>query len=144
VGVRQIILAFVQMGLTGLVWGAWPITLRESGLKGNVSSAAFSLGVLLIVTPFALRTMGGTLPSANWILVLISVLLGAAGMLMFNNALASSPLEKLPPLFIIMIVVQAAVPATYGMFRDGKLTMDRAIGYGAAFVAAFFLTRGAF
>ena len=134
----------LQMVLTGLAWGAWPILLRESGLKGNVSSAAFSLGVLIVVTPFALHTTGGTLPTANWTLVLIGVILGAAGMLMFNNVLATSPLEKLPPLFIIMIVVQAAVPATYGMFKDGKLTLDRAIGYGAAFVAAFFLTRGSF
>lgn len=134
----------VQMMLTGFAWGSWPILLRESGLKGNVSSAAFSLGVLIIVTPFALRTTGGTVPAANWMLVLIGVILGAAGMLMFNNVLATSPPEKLAPLFILMIVVQAAVPATYGMWKDGKLTMDRAIGYGAAFVAAFFLTRGSF
>jgi drug/metabolite transporter (DMT)-like permease len=130
VSLQQIQIAQIQMVLTGLVWGAWPILLRESGLKGNVSSAAFSLGVLIVVMPFAWHTTGGTLPVANWTLVLLGVAFGAIGMLLFNNALANSPTTKMGLLFVTMTVVQIAVPAAYQIFKDGKLTTNRAIGFG--------------
>ncbi len=39
--------------VAGVFFGIWPLLMNKSGLSGNVSSAVFGLGVLMIVAPFA-------------------------------------------------------------------------------------------
>ena len=130
--------------LAGVAWGIWPLVMNRSGLSGNISSAAFAAVALLGTLPFAafaLRDMGGPLAHANWTLVVVSGLLGAACMLLFNGMLAKAAPQNVGMLFVVMIVAQTAIPALYQTIMDGHLTASRMVGFAAAFVAAFFLTR---
>lgn len=131
----------IRAMLAGVAWGIWPLVMNKSGLNGNVSSAAFSVVVLLSVLPFALGSMGGALATANWTAVIIAGLCGAGGMLMFNGMLAKATPQNVGVLFVTMMVVQMAIPALYQVVKDGNLSVSKAIGFAAAFVAAVLLTR---
>ena len=131
----------IKAMLAGLAFGIWPLVMNKSGLNGNVSSAAFTLVALAGVLPFALKSMGGSLAGANWILVIIAGLIGACGLLLFNGMLAGATPKNVGTLFVAMIVVQTAIPALYQVGNDGHLSVQKAVGFVAAFVAAVLLTR---
>jgi hypothetical protein len=132
----------VRALLAGVAWGIWPLFLNKSGLNGNVSSAVYTFFVLLCVLPFALAGIGSnTLAGTKWMLVIASALFGAAGLLLFNGMLAKATSENLGTLFIMMIVVQTAIPAAYQVVMNGRPSLSKIIGLAAAFVAAVLLSK---
>jgi hypothetical protein len=56
----------IKAVLAGVFFGIRPLLMNRSGLNGNVSSAVFSLACLVGTMPFALRSMGNSLMTANW------------------------------------------------------------------------------
>lgn len=132
----------VKAILAGIFFGAWPLLMNRSGLSGNVSSVMFCLLVLIGVTPFAIYSNGFTIPTANWTLVILAGFFGAIGLLSFNGMLASASPQNVGTLFVLMIVVQTAVPALYQTIMSGGFPpIDKACGYAAAAVAAYLLLR---
>ncbi|MBI2410146.1 hypothetical protein HYV30_03865 [Candidatus Kaiserbacteria bacterium] len=129
----------VKAVLAGLFFGIWPLFMNKSGLQGNVSSLVFGLAATLGVMPFALQSIGFTLPSANWLMVVCAGVFGALGLLSFNGMLASAPAEKVGALFVTMIVVQIMVPAIYQIYMAGQLPMTKVAGFVLAIAAAFLL-----
>lgn len=127
--------------LAGIFFGVWPLLLKKSGLKGDVSSAAFNAITLAILMPVALWRNGFSLPQANWTLVVYAGISGALGLLCFNNSLAIAPEKDVGTMFVLMTVVQVAVAASYQLHVTGQMQLDRFFGYVAAAVAAYLLLR---
>ncbi len=131
----------VKAMLAGVFFGCWPFLMNRSGLSGNVSAVCFSGAALIGVLPFALHSNGFSIPNANWLMVLFAGMFGALGLLFFNNVLAKASLQNVGTLFVLCNVMQVAVAGTYQTIMNGHLSFDKAIGYLAATVAAFFLLR---
>ncbi|HWY75912.1 MAG TPA: hypothetical protein VN281_09865 [Verrucomicrobiae bacterium] len=127
--------------LAGLAFGIWPLVMNRSGLVGNVSSMAFGLIATLGVLPFALRSMGGSFPTANWTAVVIAGLIGACGLLFFNGMLAKATPQNVGLMFVTMIVVQTAIPALYQVVMNGELSLRKAAGFALAFASAYLLVK---
>ena len=127
--------------LAGIAWGIWPLFMAKSGVSGNISSTVFSIVVVIGVLPFALSNMGNSMAGANWTMVVISGLISAGGLLLFNGMLAGSTQHNVGTLIVIMTLAQTAVPALYQVFSDGRLSVTRGIGFVAAFVAAILLIK---
>lgn len=129
----------VRALLAGLFFGLWPLLMNKSGLSGNVSALAFTVGVLVIVSPFALYELRGTTTSVAWMMVVGACFAGAFGLLAFNGMLAKASPQTVGSLFVMMLVVQIATPALYQVMNDGGLTTTKAVGFAAAILAAFLL-----
>lgn len=127
--------------VAGVMFGMWPLFMNLSGLKGSVSAACYGTMALVCILPIAYYENGWQIPPANWRFVLIAGLVGAVGLLCFNGMLAQASRNEVGKLFVLMIVVQTTVPAIYHTISNGQLRIDTLIGYLAAALAAFLLTR---
>ena len=125
--------------LAGVFFGIWPLLMNRSGLTGNVSSAVFALGALIVVSPFALYEFSGVTTSVVWTMVVGACIFGGLGLLAFNGMLSKATPETVGSLFVVMIVVQVATPALYQVINGGGLTVSKAIGFAAAILAALLL-----
>lgn len=130
----------VKAILAGLFFGVWPLLMNRSGLRGNISSAAFCLVALIVIAPFALKSIDG-FPTANWIAVIGAGLFGGFGLLFFGDMLAKATPEKVGSLFIIMLVFQMATPAIYQVIQDGGLTISKGLGFITAVATVLLLSK---
>ncbi|MDO8669677.1 MAG: hypothetical protein Q7K65_05280 [Candidatus Buchananbacteria bacterium] len=136
----------IKAVLAGILFGFWPLLMNRSGLVGNISALAFTFVAGICILPFALWSIGHsfpianwTFPVANWTLVILAGLFGAFGLLLFNGVLAKVTPGRVSALFVLMIVVQIAVPALYQVIMSGGLTISKGLGFVAAIIAAFLL-----
>jgi len=113
--------------------------MNRSGLNGNMASAVFTLGALIVVSPFAISEFGGAATNVVWTMAIGACIFGGLGLLLFNGMLSRTPPEAVGSLFILMIVVQIVVPAMYQVFQSGELGISKIIGFSAAMLAAFML-----
>jgi hypothetical protein len=127
--------------LAGIFFGIWPLFMNKSGLSGNVSSAIFSLGTLVVLIPVALGSNGFNLPQANWAMVAFACVTAALGLLSFNGMLAGATAKEVGTLFVIMILVQTATPSLYSVVMNGGITLSKLAGFALAIVAGVLLTR---
>lgn len=125
--------------MAGVFFGIWPLLMNRSGLSGNVATAAFTAIVLIGVVPFAFASGGASLGSANWTAVALAGALGALGLLSFNGMLAGASTAAVGQLFVLMTVVQIAIPAIYHVVMTGDIQLTKLAGFAAAIVAAFLL-----
>lgn len=125
--------------LAGVFFGIWPLLMNRSGLTGNVSSAVFALGALIVVSPFAFYEFSSVTVSVVWTMVVGACIFGGLGLLSFNGMLSKATPETVGSLFVLMIVMQIATPALYQVINGGGLTVSKAIGFAAAILAAFLL-----
>lgn len=109
------------------------------GLTGNVSSAVFALGVLFIVSPFALYEVRNMTANVAWTMAVGACVFGGLGLLAFTGMLAKTTPQTVGSLFVLMSVVQIATPALYQVINDGGLTVYKTIGFLAAIIAAIML-----
>jgi hypothetical protein len=128
----------IKMGLAGALFGAWPLIMNKSGLDGMSSAAVFTTVIALIVVPLALRA-GFTTAGSNLWLAVAAGCAGAIGLLLFNDVLSKATPPTVSRLFIIMIIVQTAVPALYHVVMNGELTFKTGLGFAAAAVTAILL-----
>ncbi|MGC9605762.1 MAG: hypothetical protein ABSF56_03375 [Minisyncoccia bacterium] len=114
--------------------------MNKSGLNGNVSAMAFAGLVLLFVSPFALSNIGD-LSNTKWLMVVGAGLFGALGVMSFNGMLAKATPQAVSTLFVLMIVVQTAVPAVYQVIMNGGLSLTKGLGFALAAIAAVLLVK---
>ncbi len=131
----------VKALLSGVFFGLWPLFMNKSGLSGNLSAMTFSALVLLFVAPFAIGEIGHQ-ADIRWSLVVIAASFGAVGIVCFNTMLSKATPQSLGTLFVLMIVIQTAIPAIYQVIKDGGLTPMKGAGFVLAAVAAVLLTKG--
>ncbi len=127
-----------KMVVAGVLFGAWPILMSKSGLNGPTSAAVFSIIALSFILPVAFQH-GITLTGANWWYALAAGCCGGIGLLVFNSGLAKATPATVGQLFVVMIVVQTAIPAIYSVVMNGQLTLKTGAGFIAAVIAAILL-----
>ncbi len=128
---------YVRAVLSGFLFGACPLLLNRGGLNGNLSTFVLTLIVLICVFPFAIGSMG-TIFNANWIMIIGTGILGAAGMLLFNGVIVKATPQSISSLFVLMLVVQITIPAIYQIVIGG-ITIAKGIGFALAAIAAALL-----
>lgn len=127
---------------SGILFGIYPFLVNRSGLTGNISAAAFTLGALIVISPFALyEFFYGATVSVVWTMLIGASLLSGFGILAFNGMLAKATPQEVGSLFVLMLMVQTATPALYQVIIGGGLTVSRGIGFTAAMLAAYLLTK---
>ncbi len=105
------------------------------------------LGMASYSMSLTLPSAGFVMPSAKWLMVLGACTCGSIGLLFFTSLIAEASREELPALFIIMNVMQIAIPALFLVSHnlvmkngDEKIPDWRTIaGISSAFLTAFFL-----
>jgi len=127
--------------LAGLFLGLWPLFMNRSGLSGNASALAFSGLVAVFVAYFGIRDFSQS-SDVKWIFVICAGLFGAVGVMCFNGMLAKATPKDVSTLFVLMIVVQTAIPALYQVVMNSGLTLNKAVGFVLAACAAVLLTKG--
>jgi len=125
--------------LAGVFFGLWPLLLNRSGLTGSISATAFTLGILVIIVPFALYDLHFITINIVWSMVIGACVFGGFGLLIFNGMLSKATPQTVGSLFILMMVVQISIPAIYQIVIGGGLTVSKTIGFAAAILAAFLL-----
>lgn len=125
--------------IAGLAFGAWPLLMNRSGLSGNFSVIVFGAIMLVCVSPFAFWQVGD-LSSVIWKMAIAASVVGAVGMMSFNGMLAKATPQQVGSLFVVMIMIQTAVPAIYSLMMNGGLTIAKSVGFLCAAVAAVLLT----
>jgi hypothetical protein len=128
----------VKMVAAGVLFGAWPLVMNRSGLNGATATAALSLIIFLLALPVALRD-GIALTGSNWWFAVVAGCCSGLGFLAFNSGLAEATPALVGRLFVIMILVQMAIPAAYHVVMNGQLTARTGLGFVAALIAAILL-----
>lgn len=129
----------VKAILAGLFFGFWPLFMNKSGLKDNISSAAFCMIALMVIVPFAIHDIRA-LQNAHWLMLIAAGTLGGIGLLFFNGMLSKATPERVGTLFIIMLVAQMIPPAIYQVVKDGGITISKGLGFLAGILAIFLLS----
>ncbi|HRH55736.1 MAG TPA: hypothetical protein PK609_02630 [Candidatus Paceibacterota bacterium] len=135
---------FIKAALAGVFFGAWPLFMNRSGLNGSVSSLVFTVVVLVCVAPFAIRSIAANsleFAQVSWTMAIVAGVTGAVGVTFFNGMLSQATPQSVGTLFVVMIIVQTAVPAIYSVVMNGGISLTKAAGFALAGIAAVLLTR---
>lgn len=127
--------------IAGLLFGAWPFFMNRSGLSGNLAAAFFAIVTISVIMPATLYSNGLTIPAANWTMVSIAGIIGGIGILLFNGMLTEASAKAVGDLFVITLVMQIVVAATYQVIVNGGVPVEKIFGYAAAAVAAYLLLK---
>jgi hypothetical protein len=98
-----------------------------------------SLFLLAVVSPFLLINGVSQFSVVKWHMAIPACVLDALGLLALNSLLASTSSVQAGSAFVIVTVVQVAIPALYLAVLAGGLTLRSAIGLVAAVVAVYLL-----
>ena len=126
--------------IAGILFGIWPLFINRSGLTGNLASFVFASVVLLSVSPFAVSNLS-QIGNSYWIWAVAAGVIGAAGLLLFNNVLSKATPQSVGILVVLMIIVQTVVPAIYQMIMGGEISFAKLAGILLAVVATFLLVK---
>ena len=81
---------YLKAILAGLCFGLWPLFMNKSGLNSAEASAALSLFLLAVVTPFLLVNGFQQLSAVRWEMALPACIFDALGLLALNSLLSSA------------------------------------------------------
>ncbi|HEU5115001.1 MAG TPA: hypothetical protein VFT82_04525 [Candidatus Paceibacterota bacterium] len=132
--------SYLMVIIAGACAGSWPLIMQKSGLSGAPAAIVYSvcsLAVALILFAAA-KGSAGTAP-INWWVALAAGLLAAAALVLLSFVIGKTSPGQLSLLYIVMILVQVAVPAIFFAFTNGKITLQQVLGLMAALLAAFLL-----
>lgn len=132
----------LKAALAGALLGLWPLFMNRSGLSGTFGAVVVTALSLAVILPavWTEREAGlASLPAAQWWAVLAAGLASGLGLLVFNSLIASASPAVIGGLFLLMLIVQASVPAIYAMVVGGP-TVRRALGLVAAGLAIVLLS----
>lgn len=123
--------------IAGLFFGLWPLVMNRSGLPANISTVVFAGTNLLIAV--ALTIYGGAKLQGSVGIGIAAGIVGAVGLTAFNLMLSKSKPTEVGSLFVLMVMVQIAVPAVYQMAMSGEVSLKKVAGFLAAFAATVLL-----
>lgn len=128
--------------LAGALLGLWPLFMNRSGLTGTFAAAivtALSLAVIMPAVWLNQEAGWTTVSGARWAAVAAAALASGLGLLVFNSMISSASPAAIGSLFLLMLIVQACVPAIYTMTVGGP-TLRKAAGLVAAGIAIVLLS----
>jgi hypothetical protein len=129
----------VKAVASGICFGLWPLFMNKSGLNSAEASAALSLFLLAVVSPYLLVNGLPSFSAVRWEMALPACLFDALGLLALNSLLSNASSAEAGRAFVIVTVVQVAVPAVYLAVLNGGLTLKTVFGLAAAVTAVFLL-----
>jgi hypothetical protein len=130
---------YLKAIVSGICFGLWPLFMNKSGLNSAEASAALSLFLLAVVSPFLLVNGIPHFSVVKWQMAVPACVFDALGLLALNSLLASASSVQAGSAFVIVTVVQVAIPAAYLAVLAGGLTLRPAIGLVAAVIAVYLL-----
>lgn len=128
----------LKMIIAGISFGVWPLLMNKSNLNSTTSTVIFAIIIAILVTPVGFY-QGFSISGSKWWFALFAGFVGAVGLLVFNSGLSKVIPEAAGRLFVIMIVVQTAVPSLYSMILGGELKIKTIIGFIFAIISAILL-----
>jgi hypothetical protein len=129
---------YVKTVIAGVLFGMWPLLMSRSGLTAMPSAAVFAVAQACILLPLGVYA-GISFSQANWVAATLAAVIGSMGLLTFTDVVLKTPKAEIGRLFIIMLVVQTAVPTIYHIAVSGGLTLKHALGILAALCAIILL-----
>ena len=131
----------IRAVVAGVFFGIWPLLMNRSGLSGNLSAVVFDIVSLLFIFPFAALSFSQfNFAQVNWPFIICAGVAGGIGILNFNGGLAIVSKENVSTFFVLMMVVQVAVPSVYQFF-NGEVSSSKLLGFVLAVGAAYFLSK---
>jgi hypothetical protein len=130
---------YLKAIVSGICFGLWPLFMNKSGLNSAEASAALSLFLLAVVSPFLLVNGIPQFSVVKWQMTVPACVFDALGLLALNSLLASASSVQTGSALVIVTVVQVAIPAAYLAVLAGGLTLRSAIGLVAAVIAVYLL-----
>lgn len=123
--------------LAGICFGLWPLVLNRLRLDSFTTVVIFAAGTLLFVLPAAFFGNWSGITAGQWRIAALACALSAVGTISFNRMLATTTPGEVANMFLLMLVVQVAVPAAV-LLRTGA-SLRQIAGLGAAAVAIVLL-----
>lgn len=131
---------YTKAFLAGLFFGIWPLLMNRSGLNGRVSPVVFGAIVFSICSFFAIGKIGDV-SKVNWYMALGAGVVGAVGVMLFNEMLARATPQNVSSLFVVAILVQIIAPAAYQIIVSGSVSLSKVLGFVFAAVSAVLLLK---
>ena len=123
--------------VAGICFGLWPLVMNRLRLDPFVTVIIFLAGSLLFALPVAFLGNWSGITSGQLRTAALACAISAVGTICFNRMLATTTVGEVANMFLLMLVVQVAVPATV-LLRNGA-SMRQVAGLGAAAVAIVLL-----
>jgi hypothetical protein len=129
----------------GFLFGLWPVYMHKSNLPGYVGTAVLCGLVFILVLPLLLATQANNqsqlvLPP-DWEAVFTAAMLAAMGMIYFNDMLSLAQPKEVGTLIVFAVIMQTTIPAAYDIYTNNGLTLQKAVGFFFAFIAAVLLIK---
>jgi hypothetical protein len=125
----------------GIFFAIWPMILRTSKLTGTMSSVVLSCGIVISLMPIVLAQGPVAFAEVLWIRVVISCVLGAAGLALYNTALTQVQPVQAATLVVIVNVSQVAAIAIYSIYINSAIASTQIIGFLLAGIAVYLLLK---
>lgn len=128
---------------SGFLFGVWPLIMQRSGITNvYISTAIMEAIVFLTLLPLGLVNLHTfEMGKMSWTFTVLASVSAAFGVLIFNAGLARSTPTTVSTFFVVMILVQVVVPATYHLYMNGGVTTSKLLGFAFAGLAAYFLSK---
>jgi hypothetical protein len=139
--VSGIVVPILMTVLAGICFAIWPMVLQTSKLKGGLASVIFSFIVGAMIIPVVMFQGGFVVAGTLWSRVVIACVFGAAGLALFNTAMAQVKPLQAATLIVIVNVTQAAAIAAYSVYSNSAITSTQMIGFLFAGVAVYLLLK---
>lgn len=134
-------ISLVEVVIAGVGAGLWPLVMQKSGLGG--SAIALVCGICSFFAALCLFGMNGlqgvALASVKCLPAVAGGLMGALALLLLSDVAHKSSPKELATLYVVMLVVQIAMPVLYILLSHGHITFKQGVGLAAAVVAALLL-----
>jgi drug/metabolite transporter (DMT)-like permease len=125
--------------LAGISFGLYPLLANRSQMQGNPLSLSLLIMAIILCAPFAFK-QGIHLPNQTGLLFLVSAgVLFGLGMLFFTGMLSKASTTQVASLFILMTVVQIAIPVVWQVV-SGNADLKQLGGIAAAGLAVYLLS----
>lgn len=125
----------------GVFFGIWPLLMQRSGLRATESTVLLVIAAFVIVIPIGLisGTRTSSFAGSSWGFAVLAGVALSMGFFAFNGALAQATPETVGRTFLIMLMVQLAVPAIYHGIMAGGISLKTGLGFVAAIAATLLL-----
>jgi len=123
--------------VAGICFGLWPLVMNRLRLDPFVTVIIFLAGSLLFALPVAFFGHWSGITGGQLRIAALACAISAVGTICFNRMLATTTVGEVANMFLLMLVVQVAVPAAV-LLRTGA-SMRQIAGLGAAAVAIVLL-----
>ena len=123
--------------VAGICFGLWPLVMNRLRLDPFVTVIIFLAGSLLFALPVAFLGNWSGITGPQLRIAALACVISAVGTICFNRMLATTTVGEVANMFLLMLVVQVAVPAAV-LLRNGA-SMRQIAGLAAAAVAIVLL-----